>query len=106
MNSTQQPPKSSSKVMALGGQIIFDENETSQAYQVISGEVVILRSGQMVDLVQAGELLDASIWNGATAVAWTHCVLQEVQPQLQTEIPLLPFDAIQRQLQQAVTSVN
>ncbi len=46
-----------------------------KVYEVITGEVVIISNGQMVDLVEAGEWLDDVIWPDATIVAWTDCVL-------------------------------
>ena len=47
----------------------------ANVYMVASGEVMILRGGQLVDLVEAGELLDQRIWRGATAIAHTDCML-------------------------------
>lgn len=45
------------------------------AYVVTDGEVMIMREGRIIDIVEAGELLDSRIWTGATAVAYTDCTL-------------------------------
>jgi len=58
------------------GSRIFDKYAPpSRPYTVAAGEVMILRDGRLVDLVEAGELLDPRIWQGATAVARTDCTL-------------------------------
>ena len=57
----------------------------NRAFIVTSGEVVIMQSGRPVDLIEAGEYFDESIWLGAEAVALTACVLHPVhesQPSL------------------------
>lgn len=58
------------------GSHIFDKHSPApRPYTVTAGEVMILRNGHLVDLVEAGELLDPRIWQGATAVARTDCTL-------------------------------
>lgn len=58
-----------------GGRIFGKTTPLASAYMVASGEVLILRDGRLVDLVEAGELLDPSIWSDATAIAFTDCTL-------------------------------
>jgi len=58
-----------------GMRIFSEQRALSGAYVVTRGEVMILRAGRIIDIVEAGELLDASIWRGATAVAYTDCTL-------------------------------
>ena len=60
------------------GQIVFDARRHQhlmgqQPYRVVAGEVVIVRNGSAVDIVEPGEYLDPSIWQHATAIAWTDC---------------------------------
>ncbi len=58
------------------GQVVFDgRRPDQQPYRVLAGEVVIVRNGSAVDIVEPGEYLDPSIWNRATAIAWTDCRL-------------------------------
>jgi hypothetical protein len=58
------------------GQIIFQpEKPDGRAYRVLGGEVLILRSGHPVDLVESGEYLDGQVWPGAVALARTDCDL-------------------------------
>ncbi|MEZ4706425.1 MAG: hypothetical protein R3A44_04425 [Caldilineaceae bacterium] len=93
MKTTQLSNKQRTNLFALGGQILFQEGDTDSAYRVLKGEVLILRQGRVVDLVETGELLDAHIWPGATAVAWTDCTLEAVRPQpLAPSIPAAFFD--------------
>lgn len=58
-----------------GAQIFDKAMPLSSAYTVASGEVLILRDGQLIDMVEAGELLDQRIWSDATAIAHTDCTL-------------------------------
>lgn len=54
-----------------------------RAYIVTSGEIAIYVNGRPVDLVEAGEYFDESIWLGGEAVALTDCslrIIQEIQP--------------------------
>lgn len=56
-----------------------------RAYVVTSGEVAIYVNGRPVDLIEAGEYFDESIWLGGEAIALTDCTLRfvtEVQPPL------------------------
>ena len=64
--------------IVLGGQILFGSDESLAAHRILAGEVLIVRNGHIVDLVQAGELLDPRIWDDAIAVALTDCVLEEI----------------------------
>ena len=58
------------------GQIVFDAKRSQlQPCLVASGEVVIVRDGSAVEIVEAGECLDPSLWTRATAIAWTDCRL-------------------------------
>ena len=61
--------------MRRGGRIFGKTSPLARAYVVASGEVLILRDGRPVDLVEAGELLDPRIWRDATAIARTDCTL-------------------------------
>jgi CRP-like cAMP-binding protein len=58
-----------------GGHIFAESTPSANTYMVASGEVLIFRDGQPVDLVEAGELLDPRIWSDATAIARTDCIL-------------------------------
>ncbi len=59
------------------GEAIFTPDDVNRRqYLLVSGEVIILRNGQIVDLVESGELLDPAIWPGAMAVAWHASILQ------------------------------
>jgi len=49
-----------------------------QPYTVLAGEVVILRQGRPVDLIEPGEWLDGWIGADAIAVAWRDTVLAPV----------------------------
>ena len=51
------------------------------AYLVASGEVLIVRHGQPVDLLEAGDLLDLQIWPGATAMALADSTLTVLDAQ-------------------------
>lgn len=42
---------------------------------LLSGEIVILRHGQPVDLIEPGEWLDGWGWANTIAVAWSDTVL-------------------------------
>ena len=62
------------------GSRVFDEIATlNHTYVVSSGVIMILRHGELVDLVEPGGLLDQNIWNDAVAIAHTDCTLS---PQL------------------------
>lgn len=54
-----------------------------RAFVVNSGEIAIYVNGRPVDLVEAGEYFDESIWLGGEAVALTDCtlrIIEELQP--------------------------
>ena len=74
MNYAQNEPQR--VIPAIGGQILFHQNDTDAAYLILSGEVIIIRNGQVIDLVEEGELLDPQMWQGATAIAWTQCMFE------------------------------
>ena len=58
------------------GARIFDASAPfARTYTVASGEVLVHRNGELIDIVEAGELLDPRIWGDATAVAHTDCTL-------------------------------
>ena len=58
------------------GTRIFDASGPYvRIYRVAAGEVLILRGGWPVDLVEAGEMLDPRMWQDATAIAYTDCTL-------------------------------
>lgn len=81
MNAKYATQEKKGDLVLLGGQILFNETDSTSAFHLLAGEVVIIRHGQVVDLVETGERIDAAIWNGGTAVAWTDCVLQTVNLQ-------------------------
>ncbi len=58
------------------GARIFDGSAPfGRAYTVASGEVLVQRDGRLIDIVEAGELLDPRFWGDATAIARTDCTL-------------------------------
>ncbi len=64
------------KMYVAAGQPIFSGHEIeAQTYLVTSGEIVILRNGQPVDLLEEDELLDLRLWPGTTAKALSSCTL-------------------------------
>ncbi|MEM7131555.1 MAG: cyclic nucleotide-binding domain-containing protein [Chloroflexota bacterium] len=83
--SEQSRPAKNSTTYPKGETIIPLMGLGQRAFIVASGEVVILQNGRPVDLVEAGEYFDESIWLGAEAVALTECTIvpvSEPQPQL------------------------
>ena len=68
-------PVTRSRRVPRGRRIFKTGSEPARAYTVTEGEVVILRRGQLVDLVEPGEVLDPHIWGSVTAVALTDCTL-------------------------------
>ncbi|MEZ4869962.1 MAG: hypothetical protein R3C14_52025 [Caldilineaceae bacterium] len=52
------------------------QNYAGQSYLVLSGEVVIMRNGRPVDLIEAGEWLESALWVGSSAVALTDCTVE------------------------------
>ena len=61
--------------IAAGEPIFSGHESTAKPYLVTSGEILILRNGQPVDLLEPGDLLDLHIWADATAVALNSCTL-------------------------------
>lgn len=59
-----------------GELITVESTLRHQPYTVLAGEVVILRQGRPVDLIEPGEWLDG--WIGADAIAWRDTVLAPV----------------------------
>lgn len=98
MNAIKTTQEKKGDLVLLGGQILFDETDNSSVFQLLAGEVVILRNGQVVDLIEAGEVIDAGIWSGGTAVAWTDCVLQPIAMQLQVNPLFVAPAVIEQQL--------
>lgn len=70
-----------------GQQIFNEQNLGVQSYLVTSGEVLILRRGRAIDLVEAGELLESELWPGAIAVALTDCTLETLVHAIPTVQP-------------------
>ncbi len=61
------------------GEQLFTESALGeQRYLMTSGELLILRNGRPVDLVEAGELLEHALWPDTTAVALTACAFEPV----------------------------
>ena len=68
------------KIYIAAGQPIYSGHELEEwSYVVTSGEVLILRDERPIDLVEAGELLDLTLWPGTTAVALSSCTLEVIQ---------------------------
>ena len=63
------------RTISKGMSVFGASKQLAGTYVVANGEVMILRDGRLVDIVEAGELLDARIWRGATAIAYTDCTL-------------------------------
>jgi hypothetical protein len=62
------------------GQTVFDEQTLFDAtYLVRSGEILIVRNGRPIDLVEADELLAATLWSGAIAIAMTDSLLEPME---------------------------
>ena len=80
---TQTAPVRSEHTLHFAtGEIIREAGATlSQSYVITNGEVIILRNGVPVDLLEAGEILDDFCWEGATAVAHADCALSIVDEQ-------------------------
>lgn len=59
------------------GHVVFDgSTQRARAFQLVEGEIVVLRRGMAVDLIEAGEYVDSGMWSGNTvAVARTDCTL-------------------------------
>jgi hypothetical protein len=77
MNGVHAGENFSHNLCASAGTTISLTNGMSKRkYIVLSGEIVILRNGQIVDLVETGEILDPTFWPGTVAVAWHLSVLQ------------------------------
>lgn len=59
------------------GHVLFDSGASAPgAFCLVEGEIVIMRRGLAIDLVEAGEYVDVSMWSGnTTAVARTDCTL-------------------------------
>jgi hypothetical protein len=60
-------------VCAAKGERVLRGSWRSQTYRLIEGEILVLRHGVPIDLVEAGDYIDARIWPDATLLAWTDC---------------------------------
>jgi len=70
-----------------GQPLIQPSSICNSAYLVVHGEVLIVRHGRPVDLVEAGELLEADLWPDAMAIALTPGILEMMEspdPRVQT----------------------
>jgi hypothetical protein len=68
---------------APAGEFIFTPEDLGrQPYLLVDGEVVVLRDGQIVDLVESGELVDPALWPGAVAIAWHTSFLQPLRQEM------------------------
>lgn len=63
------------KYFQRGEIITLDGASVQRSYQLLAGEVVIIRQGRPVDLIEAGEWLGGWGWPDAIAVAWRDSVL-------------------------------
>lgn len=63
------------RLVRRGERIFNTRRQSPSVYTVVKGEILILRRGQLVDVVGPGEFLDTRFWPGANAVAWTDCRL-------------------------------
>lgn len=61
--------------IAAGQPIVSRYDVRNQAYLITSGEVVILRDGQPVDLLEEDELLDLTLLPETVAIAHRSCTL-------------------------------
>ncbi|MEZ4618728.1 MAG: hypothetical protein R2867_24885 [Caldilineaceae bacterium] len=59
----------------MGQPILHDRKKDNCQYLVTDGEVVILRNGRPIDLVECDEVLDMRLWPNATAMALSDCTL-------------------------------
>lgn len=58
------------------GDVIFPAgNGETLPHLLVDGEILILRHGQPVELIEPGEYYDAALWRGTTAVAYRDCTL-------------------------------
>jgi hypothetical protein len=68
---------------APAGAYIFSADDLGkQQYLLVDGEVVVLREGKIVDLVESGEILDPALWPGADAIAWHTSFLQPLRQRI------------------------
>lgn len=71
------PPTSANQRRVARGHVVFGGDlRSTSAFQLVEGEIVIMRRGLAIDLIEAGEYVDAAMWSGSTtAVARTDCTL-------------------------------
>jgi hypothetical protein len=63
------------------GEIVFPAGEgTAATYVLCEGEILILRRGRPVDLIEPGEFYDPALWRDAVALAHGDCTLAPVRP--------------------------
>lgn len=78
--SLRKPATANEHILLSEGQQVFHGPTSSgDTFLVTSGEVLILRNGRPVDLVEAGELLEKNLWPDASAVALTICTLEKLE---------------------------
>lgn len=71
------PTRSANEIHFTKGEPLFQALQPNgRAYLVTQGEVLIVRDGRPIDLVEAGESLDATLWPNAIAIALTDGSLQ------------------------------
>ncbi|MEZ4684272.1 MAG: hypothetical protein R2932_59680 [Caldilineaceae bacterium] len=68
-------PTTVARHIAKGQPIRHECEEGNRQYLVTDGEVVILRNGRPLDLVECDEVLDMRLWPNATAMALSDCTL-------------------------------
>lgn len=68
-------PSLRQRIVRRGARIFDASAQRARAYTVASGVVLVHRHGELIDIVEAGELLDPHFWGDATAVAYTDCTL-------------------------------
>ena len=68
------------RLVRRGERIFNARRHHPKAYTLVRGEILILRRGLLVDLVEPGEFLDIRYWPGAHAVARPDCRLAVVDP--------------------------
>lgn len=74
-------PTAPAMYVAKDQPIFGDYESEQQSYLVTSGEVLILRNGRPVELLERGEIFDPSLWPGTTAMALHNCTLA-IRPSL------------------------
>lgn len=69
------------KLYVAAGEPIFSSHEHGDhSYLITSGEVVILRDGFPVDLLEEDETIDLALWPDTVALAHRSCTLVPLNP--------------------------